>query len=361
MKKIIVLLLILSSGTISAAPNILNVGGHAAGSIASSINDALGSGKVDNPLFVDYDTNMTLGIAISDAQNPSSTNIVSVASGNPVNHAPYFALNASYANLVYTAPNNFFDINYYASLLSSGMMFSLPLAVQEESPSIPSGIGPPVSAVVVSSANSSNGGTGWGITLGIPVSYKGLSTTFDSQNSAYMGGFLLALKYNHSTWNPFDINAALRQTASRWATGYDHTQFGFGLLDWDSANAIASTSSLYLQGPGLTVYNHGYYANLLLFPFRQTRRQKEVVYSVSSSYTWPVKNEYTATDIAASGGTLLFTSNGSDVTPQFTYTPPATGSVTFVAFTIDGAGGYSRVEEFSENTQSFLVGTRCNQ
>jgi hypothetical protein len=76
------------------------------------------------------------------------------------------------------------------------------------------------------------------------------------------------------------------------------------------------------------------------------------VYRVSPSYKWPLKNEYTSTDVAASGGTLVYTSNGTDNTPSFTYTAGAAGTVDLVAFTTDGEGSYSRVEEFSVMSES---------
>ncbi len=72
-----------------------------------------------------------------------------------------------------------------------------------------------------------------------------------------------------------------------------------------------------------------------LYPFRQTRRSFEVVYRIPSSYHWPLKNEYTSADIAAAGGTLLYTSNGSDNIPQFTYNATVAGTIDLVAFTTD--------------------------
>jgi hypothetical protein len=66
-----------------------------------------------------------------------------------------------------------------------------------------------------------------------------------------MAGFLAALKYAHPSWSWFDIKAALRQSASNWATGYSHSAFGYGYIDWSAANALGSPSSLYLQPPGL--------------------------------------------------------------------------------------------------------------
>ena len=97
----------------------------------------------------------------------------------------------------------------------------------------------------------------------------------------------------------------------------------------------------------MSISNGGSLLEVTLYPFRQTRRSFEVVYRISASYKWPLKNEYTSADIAASAGTLVYTSSGSDSIPRFTYTPGAAGTVNLVAFTTDGLGNYSRVEEFS--------------
>ncbi len=96
-------------------------------------------------------------------------------------------------------------------------------------------------------------------------------------------------------------------------------------------------------------------ASIQLFPFRQTRRSHEVVYAVNAAYTWPVKSEYTAADIATSGSTLVYTSNGTDLAPTFIYTPAVTGTFTFIAFTTDGNGQFSRVEEFSAQSVALVA------
>lgn len=339
---------------VAAAPSVINATAHADTFIAPAINAALGPGKVDNPIFVDVDLSANADTIIPDAINSGKT-YQSVASGNPVNHAPYAFINGS----ICCYKDNL-DIQNYATLVTQNTLYMRPIAVSASGP-LPAKTPPPLTYVPASSPNSGNGGTGWGVEFGLSAGYKGLDTTEDSWVSAEVAGFFAALQFNHPTWNFFDLKAAFRQTASQWSSGYSPTQFGFGFLNWDSANAIASTSSLFLQGPRLSINNQGFYATITLYPFKQTRRTVELLYSVSASYVWPIKDEYVAADIAASGATLLFTSNGTDVTPQYTFVPSATGTVTFVAFTADGAGHYSRIESYSPMSASLLAGTACHQ
>ena len=334
-----------------AAPSVITAGNTDTGytNVAPAINAVLGAGKVDNPIFNDIYNAVNNNNIIAASGNTGLT-FNSIASGNPVNHAPYQVISSSF-----TPPPNL-DQNDYATLEAQGTLFSLPLVSRGTTAARQA---PPIIGVISSSQNSSDGGSTWGIEFGLSSSYLGLNTSDDSHTAPAVAGFLAALMYNHVGFNIFDVKASLRQTSGNWATGYDNTAFGFGFVNWAAANAITLTSALYLQGPGFQVTNHIYYASLVLYPFKSTRRANEAIYSVSAAYSWPVKNEYTATDIAASGATLLYTSNGTDVTPTYTYSPGTSGAVTFVAFTLDGLGGYSRVESFSTVTTSLIVGTMC--
>jgi len=334
-----------------AAPSVLNAGTHADTYIAPAINAAIGSGHVDNPIYVDYDPAGPSSV-LADSSNPSAS-LVSVASGLPANHATYQVLNASFCCFKPAS-----DFANYVTLEGQSSVFAQPVAVGVGG-QLPSGTAPPVLMVTASSSNSSDGGTGWGVEFALSASYLGLNTSEDSWDSAAVAGFLAALEYEHPTFNLFDVKGALRQTAGNWSTGYAYNAFGFGSIDFASANAVSSTSSIYLQGPGIAITNHGYYASITLYPFRQTRRAHEVVYSCTAGYSWPVKNEYALSDVTGGCGTLIYTSNGTDVTPTFTYAPVSSGTVTLIAFTTDGAGEYSRVEPYSPQSQSFLVGTAC--
>jgi hypothetical protein len=341
------LLYAIVSSSALAGPNVLNVGTHADVDIAPAIEAMLGQGSVDSAIDVDYDPATNILPVLGDSTNTAAA-LYSAASGVAVNHAPYGVINASVCCSHGVAD----DSSYYQFLVNSGEILSLGFAIQVGGAQ-PAGTAPPTSTVTASAPNSSNGGTGWGIEFGLSSYYYNLDTTEDSWVSAEMAGFLAALKYEHPMWTWFDVKAALRQTASNWATGYSHAAYGYGYIAWINANFISSPSQLYLQPPGMSVVSHGSSLSVSLYPYRQTRRVNEVVYTVSPTYKWPVKNEYASADLAASGGTLIYTSNGTDTIPQFTYQPGTAGTVGVVAFTDDGAGHYSRVEEFS--VQSFAL------
>jgi hypothetical protein len=285
-----------------------------------------------------------------------------VANGATVDHHPYVLVSSSYTNdewvdtpSTYTTALADNLLNVWAYILpNSGTVIGPPILGAN---TLYTAVGVPCSGGSVTSPGAEFCLTGsW---TGIPSGGNCASTDTASGSTSVLANILIALKQQHPTFNWFDIKAALRQTSGNWATGYKSANFGYGGLDYTSANAIASTASLYLQPPALLISNYGHYASLTLLPYRQTRRSAEVVYSVSPSYVWPVKNEYTTADITASGATLLYTSNGTDTTPTFTYAPAASGMITFVAFTTDGSGGYSRKEEFSPMAASFVIGVAC--
>jgi hypothetical protein len=321
-----------------AAPNVLNLGSHADTFIAPAINAVLGPGIVDTSIYVDYDSNALL----QDLTQPS-TSTRSVASNAQVSRVPYGVGNLSFCCSLGQAD----DAHYYQTLYDSNAILSTPTAFGVGG-MLPAGTAPPTYDTAISSVNSTNGGSGWGIEFGLSASYLGLDTTEDSWDSAAMAGFLAALRYNHPSWNWFDIKAALRQTASQWALGYSHTAYGYGLVDWSAANAIASPGALYLQPPGVAMTTTDTAAQITLYPFRQTRRSHEVIYSINPNYVWPAgRNELLSADLAAAGATLLYSSNGTDVIPTVAIARPATAPLWIVAFTTDGAGHFSRVEEFS--------------
>lgn len=349
------LVLLFVCTAVQATPNVLNGNDHADNFISPAINTVLGSGHVDTDIFVDYDPGVTIvGTLINDSTN-GSLSFKSVNHGTTANHAPYTVLNLSYC--CYTPLN---DLDEYGALLANATVFTNPLA-KAVGGALPVGTGPPVVFVSSSSQNSTDGGSGWGIEFGLSSNYLGLTTSSDSATSAGLAGMLAALSFNHPTWNWFDIKAALRQTAGNWATGWSSTTYGYGFINWSSANGLSSPSAFYLQPPGINIIVHQSYAQVTLLPYRQTRRSFEVIYSVNPAYSWPVKNEYTSTDIAASGGTLLYTSNGTDVTPIFNYFPASSGTTTLIAFTADGLGNFSRVEAFSPNSVTITVTGVCRK
>lgn len=340
----------LAGPTLGATPSILNAQTHADDHIIPAIVAALGS----NPLNVDYDPTGSVSTIVAQSVNASGS-FRAVGTTTPVvNHAPYAVINASLC-----CYNPTYDQSYYPALLSQNTTYTTPIGPMP----LPARTPPSSTMSAVTSPNSGDGASGWGTEFGLSVSYLGLDTSEDSWTSAEMAGFFAALLHNHPTWNLFELHAAFRQTAGNWATGYNNTTFGYGFVNWPAANAVTGTGAgvMWLQPPGFQIQNKGYYAIVTLYPFRQTRRANELIYSVSAAYTWPIKNEYSAADIAASGATLLYTSNGTDIMPQFVFAPVASGTVTLVPFTSDGSGGFSRVESFGTQSITLVVGTSCAQ
>ena len=264
------------------------------------------------------------------------------------NYAPYGVLNRSFSNPPSEAQN-------YRTLEAHGIVLSVAYLGPATGPAY---VQPGIYTVNTAGVNAGKP-SGRGVEWAISAGYKGMTTDAASWVTADMTGILAAMRLDHPRWTVPDIVAALRQTASHWSTGYDASDWGYGIVNYVRADAIASTSSLYLEPPVMAVINNGCYATITLYPFRQTRRAREVVYSVSPSYVWPVKNEYTTADIEASGAALIYTSNGTDVTPTFEYAPPRSGTLTLIAFTTDGHGRYSRVESFSLQQVRLTVGPGC--
>lgn len=338
---------------------VLQINTHGDIFIAPAINAALGPGHVDTDIFVD--TTNTLSYSFQDISDamltgvaPGGPGYVSVATGNASNHAPY-----PVAGYSVCAQSSSAELASYANFVSRGQLVTWAVG-RTQCPNIfPSGTQPGVVVSTASASNSGNGGTAPGLEFAFLANYLGLNTTTDSWITAALAGFYISMEFQHLTWNLFDIKGAFRQSAGNWSTGYNEANFGYGTLDYFAATAISSPAVLWLQPPGLVIENHFGYAKISLMPFLQTRRHHEVVYSVPRSYVWPVKNEYTLSDITASGGTLLYTSNGTDVIPQFVYAAAISGTITFAAFTADGAGAYSRAESFTDQSTNFMVQTSC--
>ena len=301
--------------------------------------------------------------AIANAVNSGVAEYLALSStstGTPNTNVPYKVINQSSTGYVVEL-----DQNNYSALVANDQIYVMAYCGGPGS----GDLYPPIAFSTIlpntlGALTSNDCGYASGIEFSMTSSYMGFDTSSPSGTTESLSAVVAVLRANHSTWGWGDVKGALRQTASNWSTGYTAYNatgpaYGFGNIDYTSANAISSTASIYLQGPGLTVSPQTGYAVLTLYPFKTTRRSKEAIYSVSSSYSWPVKNEYTTSDITASGATLLYTSNGTDVTPTYVYTPAASGSVTFIAFTTDGSGAYSRAESYSEQTISLTLNGKC--
>jgi hypothetical protein len=288
----------------------------------------------------------------------------SAGTASTTNNAPYGILNQSSTG--YSLAAN--DQATYNTLETAAALYVMaycgfPVAGDyppiASSTILPSNAGTPETPV--------NGfGCGWqyGIEFSMTPNYKGFDTSSPSGTTEALSGVFAVLKANHSSWTWGDIKGALRQTASNWSTTYvaenpSPLGFGFGNIDYDTANALSGTGAIFLQGPGFALVNNGYYATLTLYPFVSTRRAKEVIYVGG---TWPAAstlNEMTAAQVAAAGGTKIVDDGGATGAQSFIYAPPVTGSATFTAITLDSSGNGSRVESFEQITASFTVGSAC--
>ncbi len=370
--RIIFLSLIFCSQAFASGPNVLSNTDHIVGDATVAISILGGSNTVDQTcptgstsgvscFSVGGPTFVSQGLLVTYATDAITTHY-SAGTATPVNHAPYGILNTSS-----TGYNLFYDQQNY-NILEAAPALSVmafcggpgtdgaypPIAM---STILPNTTGPLSSNVC---------GYALGIEFSMTAGYKGFDTGSPSSTTEAMSGVFAVLAANHPTWTLFDAKGALRQTASNWSGGYisynaSGPGFGFGNIDYDSANAIASTASIFLQSPGMQLINHGYYLTIVLYPFLTTRRAKEVVYIGG---TWPAAsagNELTAAQIAAAGGTKIVDDGGATGAQAFSYAPAVTGSAVFTALTLDASGNGSRIESFNSVAESFVVGIACLQ
>lgn len=367
-------LLSLALASQALAQNILSNTDHVAGIIPSAVAILGGTAPTTDQTCptggTGYDGIATCGAAGSFVPAlifpPYGTNVsqteYTVNTATPVNHAPYAILSSSDSGYSLSA-----EQQSYTTITAGGFAYMWAYCGGGFA-----GDYPPIAMTNIlpnyAPAGSSGCAYSQGIEFSMTSNYLGLNTGSPSATTASLSGVMAMMIQNHPTWTPGDRKAALRQTASNWATGYAVSAtnggvlgFGFGNINYTAATAVVDTAHIYLQGPGMQIVNHGYYAQVILYPFKTTRRAHEVIYSVSSAYAWPVKNEYTTSDITASGATLMYTSNGTDVTPQYSYVPSISGTITFVAFTTDGSGNYSRAEIYSDQTVVLQTLSSCTQ
>ena len=256
--------------------------------------------------------------------------------------------------------NNLFDQQEYATLTANSMLYVMPhcpqLLVPNDYPPIT------MSAVLPAGAGAApgcgyDGGTEFSISLG----YLG-SDGSASSSGATLAGVYAVMKQNHPTWNWQDIKGALRQTASNWPTGFNKNNagaIGYGNINYAAATAIGSTASIFLEPAGMTIDNHVNYVSITLYPFVSARRAKEVVY-VGGSWPSPsTLNEMTTAQITAAGGTKIIDDGGATGVQSFNYAPAVSGTATFTVITLDASGNGSRVENFTQITQSLIVGVAC--
>lgn len=376
-------LLLAAAPAWAAGPNVLSNTDHIVSDVISAITilgGTVGAGGIivdqtcptgstpgvscfasgGGPTFVS--ASQMLFLAVTGGQTVYTGNTATAT-----DNTPYKVLNQSSTG--YTV--SLYEQAIYASAAAGDLVYEMAYCGTPAAGDYPgiasSTILPANSALPQIAVNTSGCGYQTGIEFSMTLGYKGFATGTPSGTTEAMSGVLAMMRASHPTWTWGDIKGALRQTTDAWSAGYapKHTSpalsFGYGNINYDSAVAIAATSSIYLQPPGFSVQNHFNYATITLYPFVTTRRAKEVVYIGG---TWPAAssvNEMTAAQITSAGGTKILDDGGATGVQSFTYAPAATGSATLTALTLDGSGNGSRVETFTQSAQSFVVGTACLQ
>jgi hypothetical protein len=315
------------------------------------------------PHFADAGTQIRLRIntshglenakgAVADAGLKPETE-VSVTPSSPYNGRPFLppdqfigdarTIGATILSSSFSGWRSIYDSALYLKLTGNGMVHVYAYVPQQtQPPNTP----PPASFVTV---NRIGGATGDGIEFGVPATYmhgKGQSTT-SSGVTAQLAGLMACLKYLHPAWNWFDIKAALRATASNYATGYDPQKYGYGSIDYPSANALADAATLPLFAPAAVVFpQKGNHLFFCVNSFKQSRRATDVLFKFQTPPV-PHLKELTLTEIIAMGGRQVFSGDLSTTGNVYPYRVTRDETAYFVWFTEDAQGMFSRIERYS--------------
>jgi len=317
----------------NAAPiKVLSNGNHGYSRIVDTINQLLGVGHVGTDIIVHRNTLSTLG-SISPNEAFSSDTRYDESGVAVSSQAPYHLFTTSstgYGGDSITT-YNLTDTYDYA--------FNFPITVSTNSP-------PPAFHIAP-------GGGGW-------ASFSGVEWTTDpnvfpasslSGLAADNAGILAVLRYQHPTWNWFDVKAALRQSGTNWDTGYDDTDYGFGIVSYATTTAYADNEIL-LQPPVASAVLSGYVNQITftLYPFKQTRRVKEVLFQFASDPGFQA-NELTLSDITALGGTKIteYTATTATSTLNPVFVAVSNGYFAWLTAdnTDDNSANFSRIDTYS--------------
>jgi len=236
-----------------------------------------------------------------------------------------------------------FDSVLYTRLAGKGMLHVyayVPKSAQ------PDNAPPPAAFATV---NRIGGKTGGGIEFGVPDGYmngKGGSTS-SSGAAAQLAGLMACLKFSHPSWNWFDVKAALRSTASNYATGYDPRNFGYGTLDYPAANGLRDAAALPLFPPAVVLLpQRGNSLRFFVNSFRQSRRVADVLFKFAAPPSRQMK-ELTLAEISALGGQLVFSGDPPVRSNIFSYRVTADETAFFVWLAKSAHDRFSRIESYS--------------
>ena len=155
------------------------------------------------------------------------------------------------------------------------------------------------------------------------------------------------LKYLHPAWNWFDVKAALRATATNFATGYDPRKSGHGAIDYFAANARGDAATLPLFPPAAVFRTpRSDQIDFAINSFKQTRRVTDVLFKFAAPPS-PHPKELSLSEIIALGGRMVFSGDRSTTTNTLSYKALHDEMICFVWFTQDASGTFSRIEPYS--------------
>ena len=199
-------------------------------------------------------------------------------------------------------------------------------------------------------AFGSGAGVEWTLNQSV---YCGTDTTLSCLTAANSGvmGWLL---YEHPTWNLFDVKAAMRQSGTNWATGYSPSTYGFGVVTATTTNMLTD-SQILLQPPeatATTIQNTlGMQITFTVFPFRQTRRVKDVLFEFATTTPGFEENELTLSQIQGLGGEEVMQYMGTTATSTLTPIYMPVNNAHFVWFTADNStdslAHFSRIDTYN--------------
>jgi hypothetical protein len=239
--------------------------------------------------------------------------------------------------------NSYFDSALYLGLTRNGMVHVF--AYEPRQPQ-PRNAPPPAAFVTV---NVVGGRTGDGIEFGVPPRYMngiGGGTT-PSDVTAQLAGLMACLKYLHPAWNWFDVKAALRATATNFATGYDPRKSGYGAINYFAANALSDAAALPLYPPAAVSRSpRSDQIDFAINSFKQSRRVADVLFKFAAPPP-PHPKELTLSEIIALGGRMVFAGDRSATTNTVSYKALHDEMICFVWFTRDASGTFSRIEPYS--------------
>lgn len=327
-----------------AAPiKILSDSRHAYDNITAAINQLAGTGHIGTD-FIVHSTNMNDGSGFStNAANALDTTTQRYdQNGTLVPSAgPYQIFSTSATG--YQGDNSISNYNTY---VPQGLTYNYAYSA---SPVLGSTILPPTFHTAPGEITA--GGTGYGVEWYLdPTLFAGGTSL--SARTAQNVAIMAVLRFNHPTWNWFDVKAALRQTGSNWATGYDRTTYGFGQVDHVTADAF-SDGQILLQPPAVTsgVRSNGGLTQVTfnVYPFQQSRRVKEVLFQFASAPVFHAA-EMTLSEVTALGGTKITEYTGTTAATLAPISAPLTNAY-FVWLTADNAtdstAHFSRIDTYA--------------